>query len=446
MSNIVPSHEDTNHHICSSSGILPRANIPLNETPDFSCYGFANASSDNSDSSDDGLTREDISVQETTSNKPYIWSTNTDITDIIKFMKKLHIKNTVVGVKPNKQNREVNGAKNKIEVDPITEVGSRTDTDSDTNLLDNPTDLADMTYHVSVKSNQDKVETTSGTLKHIFDRKRKHKSKLHQYCSTSDNYDSSDNSITPELKSDVKLSQHNRGSPSSSPEDNRRPGERFHSEDITSGTRRRRRRHNQNIFSRVTVRLDGDREIMIYHHDLLYDVVRNVNWRKISPKRAGVIPYAVDQADGKLKFCLGVDETYGSLIDFGGQVEMRDSDAVEAGLREFHEESNAVFGIFESRQLQICRVAYRLDMIIMFLPLDGRYFSPDASRDVFVKNLSQHQDKELCDIIWLDVEKFKLLIKTGYILFEDQKLVPFDILQDFLVQLNSSHPNFIDDL
>ena len=65
--------------------------------------------------------------------------------------------------------------------------------------------------------------------------------------------------------------------------------------------------------------------------------------------RASVLPYVIknDGNQRKIYFLFGIDRETGDITDLGGGVK-RDEFSLEAGLREFREESDEIFGTIYS--------------------------------------------------------------------------------------------------
>jgi len=96
--------------------------------------------------------------------------------------------------------------------------------------------------------------------------------------------------------------------------------------------------------------------------------VRDIDWKRVQPKRAGVIVY--DYSSGDLEICLGVDASTGQLTDFGGGVSYQiDQTALRGALREFSEETHDVFGEINNPVLQDSYVVYNeVDILIILYP------------------------------------------------------------------------------
>jgi hypothetical protein len=73
--------------------------------------------------------------------------------------------------------------------------------------------------------------------------------------------------------------------------------------------------------------------------------LRQVDLFKSKQLRAGVIAYieVPGPVRPQLYFCLGLDQRTGDITDFGGGVTKKDSTALHAALREFHEETLGIF-------------------------------------------------------------------------------------------------------
>jgi len=132
-----------------------------------------------------------------------------------------------------------------------------------------------------------------------------------------------------------------------------------------------------------------------------YSIVNHLNWSKLRPARAGVIPYIIK--DSKVLFAFGLDAQFRELTDFGGGVSYkRDKTAVVGALREFSEESLGVFRDLEPKDVENCFVMYNINMMIIFLPVD---VDPKDKNKLFHEYLQDEENPEVCDIVWLTEEE-----------------------------------------
>jgi len=128
-----------------------------------------------------------------------------------------------------------------------------------------------------------------------------------------------------------------------------------------------------------------------------YSVVNHLNWSKLRPARAGVVPYIIKEDN--LLFAFGLDSKFRELTDFGGGVSYkRDKTAVVGALREFREESLGVFEDLDPKDVGECFVMYNTNMMIVFLPVD---VNPKEKNKLFHEKLKEEEIPEVCDIIWL---------------------------------------------
>lgn len=132
-----------------------------------------------------------------------------------------------------------------------------------------------------------------------------------------------------------------------------------------------------------------------------YSIVNHLNWSKLRPARAGVIPYIIQ--DGKILFAFGLDAQFRELTDFGGGVSYKkDKTAVVGALREFREESLGIFQELEAKDVEDCFVMYNLNMMIIFLLVD---VDPKDKNKLFHEHLQDEENPEVCDIVWLSEEE-----------------------------------------
>ncbi len=199
---------------------------------------------------------------------------------------------------------------------------------------------------------------------------------------------------------------------------------------------RRRPRAPSNPYSQIYERVDAP-GIRVIHQDKVYfNRVRDVDWRQTRSQRAGAIVYTI--ITGELKFCLGIDQNFGNITDFGGHVQSTtDKTAVAGGLREYYEETLGVFGEFTPDQVADCLVAYRHDMMIMFIHLD---VDPEAASQAFDKRSLKALELEILELeirklIWLTREDLFQLIKNSNVEIDGEIITGYDVVVDFLKQL-----------
>lgn len=148
-------------------------------------------------------------------------------------------------------------------------------------------------------------------------------------------------------------------------------------------------------------------------------VINNINWSKVKPHRAGVIPYI--STEGGLIFAFGKDTEYRELTDFGGGVSYkRDKNAVNGALREFREESLCVFGDTKPKDVANSFVIYNSDLMILFYKVD---VVPVEKNAEFHEKLKKEEEPEVCDIVWLGENELKKALdpksRLIYILVRD---------------------------
>lgn len=154
-------------------------------------------------------------------------------------------------------------------------------------------------------------------------------------------------------------------------------------------------------------------------------VVSHINWSKVRPARAGVIPYIRNEKDDALVFAFGVDINFRELTDFGGGVSYKkDKSAVVGALREFREESLGVFGSFKPKDIGNCFVLYNLEMMIVFMLAD---VNPEEINQLFHEKLKDEKDPEVDDILWLPIKELQEGLKPT------SRLI-YDRVKDLLVK------------
>jgi len=149
-------------------------------------------------------------------------------------------------------------------------------------------------------------------------------------------------------------------------------------------------------------------------------VVNHINWSKLQPSRAGIIPYIKNEKDDTLIFAFGVDVNFRELTDFGGGVSYKkDKNAVVGALREFEEESLGVFGSFNPKDIGNCFVLYNLEMMIVFVLVD---VNPEEINNIFHEKLKTETNPEVDDILWLPLNELQEGLKpTSRLIYERVK-------------------------
>jgi len=160
-----------------------------------------------------------------------------------------------------------------------------------------------------------------------------------------------------------------------------------------------------------------------YHNTSLEtyrSVVSHINWSKVQPLRAGVIPYIKNEKDNTPIFALGVDVNFRELTDFGGGVSYKkDKNAIVGALREFREESLGVFGTFKPKDVSECFVLYNQSMMILFLLLE---VEPEEINKAFHEKLKQESEPEVNGICWLPLCELQESLKpTSRLIYEKVK-------------------------
>lgn len=189
--------------------------------------------------------------------------------------------------------------------------------------------------------------------------------------------------------------------------------------------------------------------------------LRDLDLSKFKPTRGGVIVYQKFKPYGeynklkyKLRFCLGIDATYGQLTDFGGGIKYnRDHNVIRGAIRELSEESHDVFfNPIENKKAPIhkyknCTVLYNENMMIIFIPLN--LLSDDINSKTEELTVSQFKERkninsEMKDIKWVSQDRFNCLIHDNY----DIETDPYQkdresIYKPIKYLIRNAGPNFI---
>jgi len=145
---------------------------------------------------------------------------------------------------------------------------------------------------------------------------------------------------------------------------------------------------------------------------------------QIKSTRASVLPYVIRNNNGrrKIHFLLGIDRETGEITDLGGGVK-RGEFSLEAGLREFREESDEIFGtIYDHPNDYMRNIALSSnDMCVLFIPLAVEWY--DEAAPLFEKRKAVpnpsvdgiHKKKSHCEVerlIWIDEDSFLDMIRS----------------------------------
>jgi 8-oxo-dGTP pyrophosphatase MutT (NUDIX family) len=130
----------------------------------------------------------------------------------------------------------------------------------------------------------------------------------------------------------------------------------------------------------------------------------------IRTKRCGVLPYT--RHNDKFWFMLGRHADTQDLCDFGGGVK-KDETALDAGLREFHEETRDIFTGF-SFDVKNCAsfINRQGTMAIIFLYIAEEWFyrAPTEFQKI-IPLYKKH--REICDVVWVHEKAMKNML-WGY--------------------------------
>lgn len=157
-----------------------------------------------------------------------------------------------------------------------------------------------------------------------------------------------------------------------------------------------------NPYKRITRRIDS---VKIRNNQKKDIEVNSVSTSELcmsrdTPIRAGAIIYT--KKNGVTYFCLGVDTESGNLTDFGGGVK-KDESVIDGSLRELAEESLDVFGVIRLENLERSTTFHTYNMAIVFIPLD---IDINEISQNFSEKISEKENPEVCDIVWLSTEEF----------------------------------------
>ena len=145
---------------------------------------------------------------------------------------------------------------------------------------------------------------------------------------------------------------------------------------------------------------------------------------QIKSARASVLPYIVKNVKGKRKiyFLFGIDKESGDITDLGGGVK-RDEFSLEAGLREFREESDEIFGnIYDHPNNYLRNIALSSNnMCVLFIPLALEWYDSaiplfERRKTIPFPTIDGHTKKKShCEIerlVWIDEDSFIELIQS----------------------------------
>jgi hypothetical protein len=146
---------------------------------------------------------------------------------------------------------------------------------------------------------------------------------------------------------------------------------------------------------------------------------------EVKTTRCGVIPYTLVEQDGNdtIYFLLARDRPTRELGDFGGGVRKSEF-SLMAGLREGNEETRGIFCTALKSANNVCNNLAVIDgnkMAVIFVPIERKWLE-DAPRLFLEKDSNKKSANEVCEIVWVDEDKFKALIH--------KKSTPFDGIYD----------------
>lgn len=124
--------------------------------------------------------------------------------------------------------------------------------------------------------------------------------------------------------------------------------------------------------------------------------VRDVNWNDPKFIRAGIIPFVEEK--GVRFFAFGVENGVGAIGDFGGHIEKKDGDGLDAAIREYQEEALNVFGEINREMLQDYYVIEGSDTAEILMPVSGPFYK---YTETFTHLIGSNTNHEVQSIIWL---------------------------------------------
>ena len=140
---------------------------------------------------------------------------------------------------------------------------------------------------------------------------------------------------------------------------------------------------------------------------------------QIKTTRAAVVPYVIHpdkSGHDRLYFLFARDQNSGEITDLGGGVKQYEF-SLSAGLREFREESDEIFGTLydkiNDRSLSMALVSNK--MSVLFIPLSSEWY--DIVPEMFQKKKKllypktrKRSHSEVSELLWIDEVEFKKLI------------------------------------
>lgn len=145
--------------------------------------------------------------------------------------------------------------------------------------------------------------------------------------------------------------------------------------------------------------------------------VRDIDWSDRKFIRAGVIPFV--EGKGVRFFAFGVENGVAAIGDFGGHREQKDSDALDAAIREYKEEALNVFGEINRDMLQDCYAIEGTDTAEILLPVPGPFYQ---YTERFHQMVGSNTDHEVQTIIWLSRRQLLVAIDSQEAAYRGTKI------------------------
>lgn len=167
---------------------------------------------------------------------------------------------------------------------------------------------------------------------------------------------------------------------------------------------------------------------------LLHDVIHSVNKMKVHQvpfhearyRRAGVVPYVDQDGDRFYAFSIG---TYTAAInDFGGTREKHE-DALDAALREYTEESLAVFGDLHRKNVMNLEALDGETMFLILVPVPPPFIIYTHRFDNLIRDDPAHESQA---VIWFSREQLRRIVQLEPFKFYWRV---WEVLRDNLSQL-----------
>ena len=164
-----------------------------------------------------------------------------------------------------------------------------------------------------------------------------------------------------------------------------------------------------------------------YHYNIKIRNTFDVNWKKENQKRSGVILY--NKLNDKIFFILGIDRKSNNLTDFGGGVKISKENPLEAGIREFNEETLNIFNTsYKEIKKSLC--VYSNEMLIIFIKNKNYQLENTKYIEDFKKKLGNNKNHEIKSIIYISIDDFIKSLNGEFI--SNNGLVMYKLVRDLI--------------